>query len=74
MQLENSDGWTQTKKVKVVPSLHSCRKQLQGLDTMGDFNDLDIFWKGNIAGYEQYKRFLECVDDNYLIQDIDKPI
>lgn len=40
----------------------------------GNFNDLDIFWKGNTAGYEQYKRFLECVDDNCLIQDVNKPI
>jgi len=40
------------------------------MEIKGDFNDLDIFWKGSVAEYEQYKRFLEWVDDKILMQVI----
>ncbi|MCQ4179366.1 hypothetical protein FK518_27770, partial [Klebsiella pneumoniae] len=40
--------------------------QLQSLDLMGDFKHQDICWKG--------RRFLECVDDNFLLQVIEEPM
>ncbi|GAB0205450.1 hypothetical protein GRJ2_003010600 [Grus japonensis] len=40
---------------------------------MGDFNHPDICWRGNTAGHKQSRRFLECVDDNFLLQVIEEP-
>lgn len=33
-----------------------------------DFSHLDTFWRGNTAGHKQSRRFLECVDDNFVLQ------
>ncbi|GAB0183107.1 hypothetical protein GRJ2_000776000 [Grus japonensis] len=41
---------------------------------MGDFNHPDICWRDNMAGHKQSRRFLECVDNNFLIQVLEKPI
>jgi len=35
---------------------------------MGDFNFPDIRWKHNTVQRKQYKRFLECVEDSFLMQ------
>ncbi|GAB0182802.1 mitochondrial enolase superfamily member 1 [Grus japonensis] len=35
---------------------------------MGDFNLPDVCWKYNIAERKQSRRFLECVEDNFLTQ------
>ena len=35
---------------------------------VGDFNFPDICWKYNIAERDQSRRFLECVEDNFLTQ------
>ena len=40
---------------------------------MGDFNHLDICWDSGMAGGRQPKRFLESVEDNFLVQVIDGP-
>ncbi|PKU34027.1 glycerol kinase [Limosa lapponica baueri] len=40
---------------------------------MGDFNHRNICWRDNTAGRKQYRRFLECVDDNFLLQVIEEP-
>ncbi|MCQ4021281.1 hypothetical protein FK520_27165, partial [Klebsiella pneumoniae] len=40
---------------------------------MGDFNHPDICWRDNTAGHRQSRRFLECVDDNFLLQAIEEP-
>ncbi|GAB0208094.1 hypothetical protein GRJ2_003275100 [Grus japonensis] len=40
----------------------------QALVLMGDFNHPNICWKGNTAGHKQSRRFLECIDDNFLLQ------
>ena len=40
---------------------------------MGDFNYLDICWDGDVAGSRQSRRFLESVEDNFLVQVIDGP-
>ncbi|GAB0179072.1 hypothetical protein GRJ2_000372500 [Grus japonensis] len=43
----------------------------QALVLMGDFSHPHIYWRDDIAGYKQSRRFLECVDDNFLLQVIE---
>ncbi|GAB0179153.1 hypothetical protein GRJ2_000380600 [Grus japonensis] len=45
----------------------------QALVLMGDFNHHNICWRDNTAGPKQSRRFLECVDDNFLLQVIEEP-
>jgi len=45
----------------------------KALVLMGDFNHPDICWRDNTAGHRQSRRFLECVDDNFLFQGIAEP-
>ena len=45
----------------------------QALVLMGDFNHPDICWRDNTAGHKQSRRFLECVDDNFLLQVMEEP-
>ncbi|GAB0193305.1 hypothetical protein GRJ2_001795800 [Grus japonensis] len=40
---------------------------------MGDFNHPDTCWRDNTAGHEKSRRFLECVDDNFLLQVTEEP-
>ncbi|GAB0176508.1 hypothetical protein GRJ2_000116000 [Grus japonensis] len=35
---------------------------------MGDFNHPDICWRDSAAEHKQSRKFLECVDDNFLLQ------
>jgi len=35
---------------------------------VGDFNLPDICWKHNTAERQESRRFLECVEDNFLMQ------
>ncbi|PKU41254.1 rna-directed dna polymerase from mobile element jockey-like [Limosa lapponica baueri] len=42
--------------------------QLPALVLVGDFNLLDICWKYNTAESRQARRFLECMEDNFLTQ------
>lgn len=35
---------------------------------MGSFNNPNIFWKNNASEHKQYRRFLECSDDNFWAQ------
>ncbi|GAB0205343.1 hypothetical protein GRJ2_002999900 [Grus japonensis] len=46
----------------------------QALVLMGDFSHPDICWKDNTVRYKQSKRFLECVDYNFLLQVIEEPM
>ncbi|GAB0205350.1 hypothetical protein GRJ2_003000600 [Grus japonensis] len=46
----------------------------QALDLMGDFNRPNICWKDNTAGHKQSRKFLVCVDDNFLLQVIEEPM
>lgn len=39
---------------------------------MGDFKHLDVYWVGNTADCTQFRRVLDCVEDNLLIQVLDK--
>ncbi|GAB0204729.1 hypothetical protein GRJ2_002938500 [Grus japonensis] len=43
----------------------SCSKALV---LMGDFSHPHICWTDNIARHKQSRRFLECIDDNFLLQ------
>ncbi|PKU28688.1 dtw domain-containing protein 2 [Limosa lapponica baueri] len=39
-----------------------------------DFNHPSVCWKDNTAGHKPTKKFLECVDDNFLLQMVEEPI
>ncbi|GAB0205044.1 mitochondrial enolase superfamily member 1 [Grus japonensis] len=41
---------------------------------MGDFNHPNICWKDNSKGHKRSRRFLECVDGNFLLQVIEEPM
>lgn len=41
---------------------------------MGDFNHPNICWRDNTAQHKQSRSFLECVDGNFLLQEIKEPI
>ncbi|PKU36537.1 glycerol kinase [Limosa lapponica baueri] len=41
---------------------------------MGDFNHPDICWRDNTAGHTKSRKFLECVDDNFLLQMVEEPM
>ncbi|GAB0190077.1 hypothetical protein GRJ2_001473000 [Grus japonensis] len=45
----------------------------QALVLTGDFNHPDICWRDNTAEHKQSRKFLECVDDNFLLQVIGEP-
>ncbi|PKU44762.1 glycerol kinase [Limosa lapponica baueri] len=47
--------------------------QSQALVLMGDFNHPDICWEGYTARHVQSRRFLQCIDDNFLTQVVEKP-
>jgi len=47
--------------------------QSLALVLMGDFNLPDICWKYNTAERKQSRRFLECVEENFLTQLVNKP-
>ena len=46
---------------------------LQSLVLPGDFNHLDICWKSSMVSCRQSRRFLECIEDNFLSQVISTP-
>lgn len=46
----------------------------QALVLMRDFNQPDIGWRDNTAGHKQSRRFLECIEDNFLTLVIEKPV
>lgn len=41
---------------------------------MGDFNHSDIFWKNITARHTRSRRFLQCVEDDFLMQVVEEPI
>ncbi|GAB0197130.1 hypothetical protein GRJ2_002178300 [Grus japonensis] len=45
----------------------------QALVLTGDFSHPDICWRDNAAERKQSRRFLECIDDNFLLQVIEEP-
>ena len=47
--------------------------RLRVLVLMGDFNHPDTCWDGGMAGGRQSRKFLESVEDNFLVQVIHGP-
>ncbi|GAB0179366.1 hypothetical protein GRJ2_000401900 [Grus japonensis] len=45
----------------------------KALVLMGDFNHLDVCWRDTTAGHKQSRRFLESIDDSFLLQVIEEP-
>ncbi|GAB0182655.1 hypothetical protein GRJ2_000730800 [Grus japonensis] len=45
----------------------------QALVLMGDFNHPGICWRDNTARHKQSRRFLECIDENFLLQMTEEP-
>lgn len=46
----------------------------QALILMGNFNHLNICWQNNMASCKGSRSHLECLDGNFLVQVLDKPI
>ena len=44
----------------------------QALVLMGDFNYPDICWISSIARHAWSRRFLQCVEDNFLMQVVEE--
>ncbi|PKU28782.1 glycerol kinase [Limosa lapponica baueri] len=40
---------------------------------MGGFNHHSICWKDNTEGHKKSRKFLECVNDNFLLQMVEEP-
>jgi len=47
--------------------------QSQALVLMGDFNQPDICWEDHTARHMQSWRFLQSIDDNFLVQVVEEP-
>jgi len=47
--------------------------QSQALVLMGDFNYPDICWEDYTARHTQTRRFLQSIDDNFLMQVVEEP-
>jgi len=41
---------------------------------MGDFNYPDISWEDHTARHTQSRRFLQCIDGNFLTQVVEEPV
>ncbi|PKU34443.1 glycerol kinase [Limosa lapponica baueri] len=53
---------------QIGASLHS-----QTLVLMGDLNHPSICWKDSTEWHKKSRKFLECVDDNFLLQTVEEP-
>jgi len=40
---------------------------------MGDNNEVNVCWRDNTAEHKQSRRFLECIDENFLLQVTEQP-
>jgi len=40
---------------------------------MGRFNHANVCWQDSTAGHKQSRRFLECNDDNFILQGTEDP-
>jgi len=47
--------------------------QSQALVLVGDFNHPDISWEDHTARQKQSRRFLQSIDDNFLMQVVEEP-
>jgi len=46
----------------------------QALVLMWTFNHPNICWWDSTTGHKKSRRFLECVDDNFLLQMLEEPM
>jgi len=46
--------------------------QSQALVLVGDFNHLDISWEDHTARHMHSRRFLQSIDDNFLMQAVEE--
>jgi len=46
----------------------------QALVVMEDFIHSSVCWRDNTAGHKQSRRFLESVNDNFLLQMVEEPM
>ncbi|PKU30860.1 dtw domain-containing protein 2 [Limosa lapponica baueri] len=67
-RLPDQDDWVDEALYRKIGAA-SCS---QTLLLMGDFNHPNICWRDNTAGHKQSKKFLECVDDNFLLQVVEE--
>jgi len=65
----NQDGQADEVFYKTLAEV----SQSLALFLTGDFNLLDICWKYNTAERKQSRRFLECVEDDFLMQLVSQP-
>ena len=63
----------QTRMKRQMSCCMSSWRKLPALVLMGDFNFPDICWEYNLAQKKQSRRFLECMEDNFLMQVIREP-
>lgn len=57
-----------------APDLGQSGLILTNLLPIPDFNQPNICWKDDSAGHKHTRRFLECVDDSFLLQVIEEPM
>ncbi|PKU29205.1 dtw domain-containing protein 2 [Limosa lapponica baueri] len=68
-RLPDQDDWVDEALYRQIGAAsHS-----QALVFMGDLNHPDICWRDNTAGHKKSRKFLECVDDNFLLQMVEEP-
>jgi len=48
--------------------------QSQALVLVGDFKHPDICWEDHTARHTQSRRFLQSIDDNFLMQVVEEPM
>ncbi|KAF4795645.1 Neuromedin-B receptor [Turdus rufiventris] len=60
------------KSAHNIPGEHSEHSKRQ-IEVKSDFNLPDVFWKHNTAKRKQHRKFLECVEDNFLTQLVNEP-
>eukprot|EP00076_Gallus_gallus_P031122 XP_015155904.2 uncharacterized protein LOC107055427 [Gallus gallus] len=65
----HSDGQDMTTLIIEMQEA-SCSRALV---LVGDFNHLDICWKDHTASCKRSRRLVESIDDNFLVQVVDRP-
>ncbi|GAB0178067.1 hypothetical protein GRJ2_000272000 [Grus japonensis] len=63
MPPDQEDQPDEALSIEIIVASHS-----QALVLMGNFSHPDICWRDNTAGREKSRNFLECIDDNFLLQ------
>ncbi|PKU40284.1 glycerol kinase [Limosa lapponica baueri] len=67
--------WLESEEMSLKPSLGSDEDRVESLWAlvlMGDFNHPDICWEGYTARHVQSRKFLQCLDDNFLTYGVEE--